>query len=525
MRALFNSKKKLFIVAVCILILGYIAAFSIINFFGFTTFLNPDMYSDTLVARYMWEKKTIFPENWVFGNQYYVIATPVLAALFYGATGSMNLSMALATSTMIALQFLLLYFMLRPYFSKQNCLFAILTFAASNIAINIKYNFEAQLLFTQASYYACYMITVFWVFGDYVKSITNGVGWRMGSLVLSAVLCFCTGMQSIRQTVIMVLPMISFECLRLIGELVGKKARDIAVFKPTLRVFGYTVSNLLGVAFIKYLKIPAHTIYGNMRFAPPEKWRQNLSNVLAELKGIVGISKIQQYGNGWFIAVFSWFTIICVVIAVAKILLTPKKRGGVEYYILLLALSIVELCVGSVFVDFNVRSLYFFLWYPLIAISQVYLVTIIKDRYRPILITLVLLLCAANLIYSYRPNVKKCLGPKETTVEMKAADWLCENGYEILYAFNVPAAEIAAETDGQVTAACWHDDLFIGLGYINAPELYDPERNEKAAYYLTDAKLPAAMEYAQQQNAELTCLVHFDSSGLYSSDVQLMTLR
>ena len=69
-------------------ILCFFAVFAVINFKCFARFCEPDMYADTLVARLMWEGKTLFPFAYVFGNQLYVIATPVVSALFYGLTGS-----------------------------------------------------------------------------------------------------------------------------------------------------------------------------------------------------------------------------------------------------------------------------------------------------------------------------------------------------------------------------------------------------------------------------------------------------
>ena len=68
----------------------YFAVFAVINFKCFARFCEQDMYADTLVAMMMWEQKSLFPLGYVFGNQLYIVATPVLAALFYGLTGSPN---------------------------------------------------------------------------------------------------------------------------------------------------------------------------------------------------------------------------------------------------------------------------------------------------------------------------------------------------------------------------------------------------------------------------------------------------
>ena len=95
-----QKQERAFSLIIILILLAYFAAFAIVNFAGFAHFSTADMYEDTLVARLMWEQKTLFPANYIFGNQYYVIATPVFAALFYGLTGSMNTAMALATTLM-----------------------------------------------------------------------------------------------------------------------------------------------------------------------------------------------------------------------------------------------------------------------------------------------------------------------------------------------------------------------------------------------------------------------------------------
>ena len=66
-----NEKhERAFSLIIILVLLVYFAVFAIVNFAGFAYFCNADMYEDTLVARLMWEQKTLFPENYIFGNQY-----------------------------------------------------------------------------------------------------------------------------------------------------------------------------------------------------------------------------------------------------------------------------------------------------------------------------------------------------------------------------------------------------------------------------------------------------------------------
>ena len=41
----------------------------LINFSGNPSFYCTDMYSDMTYAEEVWNHKSIFPENWTFGNQ------------------------------------------------------------------------------------------------------------------------------------------------------------------------------------------------------------------------------------------------------------------------------------------------------------------------------------------------------------------------------------------------------------------------------------------------------------------------
>ena len=227
-----------------VLLLGYLTAFSIINFVGLPWFIGADTYGDTLIARYIWEQKSIFPEGWVYGNQYYVIATPVLAALFYGLTGSMNLAMALATSTMTVFLLFALWWMLRPFLSRTQILLTEVTLVSAALAMNLYYKLEAQLLFVMASYYACYLLTILVVWGDYLHCLFLKKKLLCPSFLLGLFLSFTTGMQSLRQTCIMVLPLLAFEGLRVLA-MIFRKAQW--TWAPTLRTIGCAVSNLAGL--------------------------------------------------------------------------------------------------------------------------------------------------------------------------------------------------------------------------------------------------------------------------------------
>ena len=148
-------------------LLAFLAVFAVLNFRYEQVFCDGDVYTDMALSREIWRQKSLFPSNWIFGNQYYVVATPVLAALFYGLTGSMNLAMGLATTVMGLLVLLSLDWMLRPFVRRRgHRLIALLMLCAAAMGTRLLLEPEGQLFFVMASYYACYLITLFLVFGD-----------------------------------------------------------------------------------------------------------------------------------------------------------------------------------------------------------------------------------------------------------------------------------------------------------------------------------------------------------------------
>ena len=93
-----SKKEKIFNKIFLLLTTAVVIGIFIFNF-NSRPFYNGDIYSDAMVAKEMWKDKTLFPENWVFGNQFYVAATPVLAALMYGILGDSFLALSTVQSS------------------------------------------------------------------------------------------------------------------------------------------------------------------------------------------------------------------------------------------------------------------------------------------------------------------------------------------------------------------------------------------------------------------------------------------
>lgn len=492
--------------------LSYLIAFGIIDFPGFAYFCDSDIYEDTLVARLMWEEKTLFPSGWCFGNQYYAVATPAAAALFYGITGRQNLAMGLASMLMVLLLLISFIFMVRP-FVKNRLSLAVggLALLAAVIAPGGASYSEAQHVFIQASYYACYLITAFVVFGDFMRARTSPRFKFSVSYVFALLLSFATGLQSLRQMAIMCLPLLAFLALE---WLFGRRHAS-----ELLRALSYAAANLLGYLLSGVIAAPSESIIytaGSVSLA------DKLKNAFHCATGISGLAYLSSGRYSLLLALPVLLFVLCSLWALVRTAKTLRKdpddlpRLWTVFFISLLA------AFAAYFVlDFELRSFYLFMYYPLAAISLMMLTERFADR--SALIALILTAAAfINLGISYLPSVRVSLDPPYT--EMHAmADRLKTEDAKYIYGKWTLATGIAAYSDGGLTAGCWDGELLVIRSSINPQNIYSEEDNRRAVYVIGTADHADFLAEAEKAGAELTLLFEGENGAkLYRSDRQLM---
>lgn len=507
-----------FVLLVC---LCYLAVFAVINFIGFEQFGTPDMYVDTLVGKLMWEEKTLFPYAFVFGNQLYIVATPVLSALFYGLTGSPNTAMALATTAMTLLIILSFWWMLRP-FVKERLSFAcgLLMLLGCVFGDELVKQDEGQLFFIMCSYYACYIITLFVVLGDYVRSLGDG-RLRPAPFVLSLLLCFATGMQSLRQTCIMVLPILAFEFLLCVLRYASQ--RKIRFGASSLRALAYAVFNLAGHFAVGLLDVRQKTIFDK----PPEDFLQRIIDVLYACRDVLGFGWANE-DYPFFILLFVFQMAVLGFALWIQIKSLREKNGQLSYIWWLLLISLAAVIAAALFTSIRIRSIYLFTYYPLLALSVAMLMERLPVKRGMLLALLLCVLSLGNLYNSYFDEFSQSFRESRDSAA-KVAQWAVDNGYELVYGnFSFAAPNVALYSDGALTAGSWNDEIMLkALEYLNLQNLYSVEDTNRAIYIFMPWELDYAYEAAENAGATL---IHIDAeicggSNVYISDVQLMYPR
>ena len=199
----------LFCIFIIALIFAYICGIFSVNFAG-RAYLDYDIYSDTILAKYMASQRTLFPEGWHFGNQIYVVATPVVAACLYPLVGDSYSAMAIASCLMTVFVIASFLWCVKPVSSVRSILVGLLVLiGGTNIGWTAHRDlWGLQVFYTMASYYACYIIGIFLTLGVYNRYL-QGIPVKKLLLGVVVLLNFALGMQSLRETLVLNLPLLN----------------------------------------------------------------------------------------------------------------------------------------------------------------------------------------------------------------------------------------------------------------------------------------------------------------------------
>ena len=384
MTKLFVNKIKSFILKYWILlfllgITAYFVSCLVINFIGKPCY-NVDMYSDAFLSELMGENMTLFPEEWTFGNQYYILATPVLAAILGKLTDSSFYAMALASCIMTIGVYLSYIWCLKPFVQKKIWITGLFVLSGG-----ILFGTSAsrsilgfQVLYTMASYYACYTIGIFFTLGIFLRIYKN-VHISKRYFVIAVLLNFTLGMNSMRETLILNLPLIvsSFYLFLLRKE----NSRKNILFS-----FGMLFSNVAGVMLMKILvhamNIRSQDVLVNIRLCTFQEFvYEHIPNEARQFGQMTGVCfwEMIKYDKVYIVIFGSViFTFLCVGIAIVAILV-KKDTSPLAMAILFCVISILlVLCVGLFF--FRNRDLYYFVWYFLVTLSMCYCMQILQGQ-------------------------------------------------------------------------------------------------------------------------------------------------
>lgn len=520
------KREKIFSVVLTVLLLGFVGMVFYINFSINPEYYDGDIYNDINYAKEAWKAKSLFPKDWIFGNQTYVVATPVLAALFYGITGNGFTAMAIASCIMTVLTLLTYDWMTRTLFSYNErtagFLFMIgFLLLKAHVATSQQ---GIQAFFTMASYYACYLINAFIVYGCYVR-IRQGkfTGKHIIPAIIGAALSFGTGMQSLRQTAVMALPLVACEVLLII--IYSAKDKRFAISYSTLFSAIVFIANIAGLVAMRFIEINQNSIYGTTAFV--SSFKDFFRKLFLNMESVAltfGLDALELRMRLVASIPFLLIILIGFILCVKDYIKNKCNEQGRFVLVMLLTLGCVSVFAAGVLTDVVNRALYYFMIYPLLAVCVSYIIVKFEKK-RDILFSVVAVFTAGMIIFRTAGAVEEIkAGKDKNSTAHQIANYMLDNGYDTIYSvFGLSGVMDGAENVVVASGDKIHIVQFKNVDsskpmkpveYLCVKDGYKQWDNSKSLYLLRDHELPKVKKIAGKYDVTMTEKARF-GDGLY----------
>lgn len=513
-------------VILTILILAFLGLVFYVNLSCNPEYYDGDIYNDINYAKEAWKAKSIFPKDWIFGNQTYVVATPVLAALFYGIIGNGFTAMAIASCIMTVLIVLTYDWMTRTLFSYNERMAGFLFLIGvlllkAHVATSQQ---GIQAFFTMASYYACYLINAFIVYGCYIR-LRKGEfsGKHIAMSVIGIALSFGTGMQSLRQTAVMALPLVACEILMII--IYSIRDKKFAISSSTLFSAIVFVSNIAGLIAMKFIEINQNSIYGTTAFV--KSLKEFLEKGFFNVEYVVltfGLDSLELRARLVVSTVFLLIILIGFILCVKDFFKNNCIDQGRFVLVMLLTLGCVSVFAAGVLTDVVNRALYYFMIYPLLAVCVSYIIVKYPGK-RKAFFSIIAVFVAGMIAFRTVGAVGEIKnGKDENSTAHQIANYMLDNGYDTIYSvFGLSGIMDGAENIIVASGDKIHlvqykrvdrSKPMKPVEYLCVKDGYKQWDNEKSLYLLREWELPKVRELAEKYGVEMTKQAQF-GEGLY----------
>ncbi len=520
------KREKIFSVVLTVLLLGFVGMVFYINFSINPEYYDGDIYNDINYAKEAWKAKSLFPKDWIFGNQTYVVATPVLAALFYGITGNGFTAMAIASCIMTVLTLLTYDWMTRTLFSYNErtagFLFMIgFLLLKAHVATSQQ---GIQAFFTMASYYACYLINAFIVYGCYVR-IRQGkfTGKHIIPAIIGVALSFGTGMQSLRQTAVMALPLVACEVLLII--IYSAKDKRFAISYSTLFSAIVFIANIAGLVAMRFIEINQNSIYGTTAFV--SSFKDFFRKLFLNMESVAltfGLDALELRVRLVASIPFLLIILIGFILCVKDYIKNKCNEQGRFVLVMLLTLGCVSVFAAGVLTDVVNRALYYFMIYPLLAVCVSYIIVKFEKK-RDVLFAVVAVFAAGMIIFRTAGAVEEIkAGKDKNSTAHQIANYMLDNGYDTIYSvFGLSGVMDGAENVVVASGDKIHIVQFKNVDsskpmkpveYLCVKDGYKQWDNSKSLYLLRDHELPKVKKIAGKYDVTMTEKARF-GDGLY----------
>lgn len=460
-----KTANTLLLISVCLLLFIYIGIFTYLNLFKYTEHVDSDIAVDALLAREIWEEKTLTPDNWIASTERLVVGVPALAALFYGASKSIVFSMGIACAiTGILLLAAIGFTLKRCRVSNLGTATALLALCA--LPINGLRNdgqmvpFVNLLWFLFADYYALHSICLFLCIAFYLylrenicgSSIKDKIRLSFFWLVLTG-LCGGLALGGMRCLQVVVLPLTIWEILLLFFE-----SKHMGTKLPSRRFLstGFIGSLLLVGALAKlYPTNVDYPMFVQNANGMVERLTKAVPTAILECMGIAGGCTLTSFS-----AIMQMGILAVIILTVYGLFFLLKHKttdnaNNVPMIHKHLLQALLASLFFTVFVEIittaeTAHNYFFMVWFVVIAVFALMITYFEKASplFARLIVVCVLCFAVCNIFYTYKDCITSTdnLSEYEEVIEYMEAEGI-NHGYAEFW----DASRISIMTDGAIT--------------------------------------------------------------------------
>ncbi len=482
------------------------------NVFHFTYRLDADISSEVVLGKEIWLNKQIVPETWYISTEARIIGPLNFAALFYGMTHNMVLSMGLACCVMTLLIVCSMF-----YFGKSLGwkLWENLLFILMGLAVPVLFDF-LEMLYLFACYYAIHVVNLFLTMGVYAEALREKK-IRRGMLVLCTLLAFGLGMQGVRGMLVFYGPLFGMEVIRNLYRIYCKEKADKTDRLVSLWVVCLLLLNFLGTLFPVSID---QELSRNIRKGFQKLFTEVVPNMITAV-GLEAANPLEKAA-----LVFLLCVIILLGVDIALRMFRKETIGAAEWSFLIICASPVITALMMAFTTFETTERYYFMLTYAFAMAAVLAFIRLRTlRKRHLSKTVELLLAAAvavivvsNLFSIYIPIVKTEEPPQSREYEI--AQYLEENGFQTGYSTFHHANNLTVLSNGRVrVAAVASLDRMNVCRWLSSSDWYVPNvpYEERTAYIVPEAEMENFAEFLKLHEKDLRFETQIGNYSIYSS--------
>lgn len=533
-------KSKILPAIVFLLLFFYIGIFAYLNLAKYTQHVDSDIAADAMLAREIWEEKTLTPDSWISSTERRIVGTPALSALFYGMSGSMVFSMGLAC--VIVGGFLLAAIAWTFRRCQISCLgTATALLALCALPINGIRN-EGQLVpfvtlvwFLFADYYAMHCICLFLCIAFYLYlhenplPATSKERFRC-ALVWLLLLVFCTGLAlgGMRCLQVVILPLTVWEILLLFFES-DHMSRKIP--KTRWRASFFILSLLATGAMAKlYPSSVNYPVYLQDSGGMMDRLTHEVPASILECLGISGNCIVNSFPALMQLGILA---VLMLVIYGLFFLFgtdknTQKPRMNTSQRMLIQALGtsfLFTVLIETVTTAETAHNYFFVVWFVIISVLAVLITYFEKTApgCAKLIIGCVCLFAVCNFFYTYRHciTVKDNLQEYEEVISYMESEEI-DHGYAEFW----DASRICIMTDGDITMGhCYDMGNLHMYWWLTSTKWYVPNLPDKMpTAYVVRTEDKEFFEAQFEDSSIVTLGFENEKFAVYTSDHNLVPM-